>query len=304
MSATRVAVVDLGSNSTRLLIADVGTDRTVAEIERRSTVTRLGQGVDTTGRLDEQAMERVYAILARYREAIDAHAAAVAVGVLTSAVRDAANGAAFAEAVRTRFGIAARTIPGAEEARLTFAGATSERPASEPTAVIDIGGGSTEIVVGERGEPRFFVSTQVGVVRHTERHLHDDPPSAAQLQALREDAAATFAAQVPRDLGAAAAIAVAGTATQAAAMLGTEALAREELLTLLDRLAALPLERRRTFPGLDPERAPTIVAGVAVLLEALAALGLDAAEVSDHDILRGVALEHTAFLASPPQFSG
>lgn len=298
----RVAVVDLGSNSTRLLIADVGADGSIAEIERRSTVTRLGQGVDASGRLADEAMQRVYAVLGEYRRTIDQHQADPVVGVLTSAVRDAANGERFTDAVRTRFAIAARTIPGEEEARLTYLGATSDRPGTEPIAVIDIGGGSTEFVVGAGGTLRFHVSTQVGVVRHTERHLHDDPPAPEQLQALRADAAATFAAQVPAGLGASTAVAVAGTATQSAAILQHSVLTRAALADLLGRLAAQPLAQRRATPGLDPDRAPTIVAGVAILLEALAILGLEAAEASDHDILRGAALEHTAFLGPHPHF--
>jgi exopolyphosphatase/guanosine-5'-triphosphate,3'-diphosphate pyrophosphatase len=301
---TRVAVVDLGSNSTRLLVADIAGDGAITERERRSVVTRLGQGVDATGRLDPEAMERVYATLGDYRAIIDAEGADAAVGVLTSAVRDAANGAAFTQAVRERFGIAAQTIPGEVEARLTYLGATSERHTTEPTAVIDIGGGSTEVVVGAGDELRFHVSTQVGVVRHTERHLHDDPPTAAQLAALREDAAATFAEQLPADLGARHAIAVAGTATQTAAILGAEILESAALEQLLGRLASVPLEIRRQTAGLDPARAPTIVAGLAILLEVLANLGLHAAEASDHDILRGAALEHSAFLEPHPQFLG
>ncbi|MCW2968669.1 MAG: Ppx/GppA phosphatase [Solirubrobacteraceae bacterium] len=293
--STRIAVVDLGSNSTRLLVADLDPDGAIDELERRSTVTRLGQGVDTAHALAPEAMERVYATLTSYRQAIDELHADVAIGVLTSAVRDAANGAQFTATVRERFGIAARTIPGEEEARLTYLGATSERTATEPTAVIDVGGGSTEVVVGAGSELRFHVSTQVGVVRHSERHLHDDPPGERQLRALREDAAATFAQQVPQGLGARAGIAVAGTATQSAAMLGAPDLQRDALEELLERLAAMALEQRCTVPGLDPDRAPTIVAGVAVLLEAMSALGLGAVEASDHDILRGAVLEHTVF---------
>jgi exopolyphosphatase/guanosine-5'-triphosphate,3'-diphosphate pyrophosphatase len=211
-------------------------------------------------------------------------------------VRDAGNGAEFTRTVNQRFGIAARTIPGEEEARLTYLGATSERGGDEPTAVIDVGGGSTEIIVGAGKKLRFHVSTQVGVVRHSERHLHDDPPTAPQLAALREDAAATFAEQVPRDLGARAGIAVAGTATQSAAMLRADRLRRDALDDLLAHLAILPLAERRVVPGLDPDRAPTIVAGLAILLEAMAALGLAAVDASDNDILRGAVLEHRAFL--------
>ena len=294
MSVDRVAVVDLGSNSTRLLVADVHPDGSLVELERRSIVTRLGEGVEATGRLSGEAVERVHTALVEYRAAIDDLGAAVAVGVLTSAVRDAADGAAFAAEVREQFGIAARTIPGELEARLTYLGATADRDAGGPVAVIDIGGGSTELVVGQGPELRFHVSTQVGVVRHGERHLRDDPPE-GQLDALRRDAATVFAEQVPGGLGARSGIAVAGTATQTASILATSTLTRAALERLLARLAALPLAERRAVPGLDPDRAPTIVAGVAILLEAMAALGLDEVEASSHDLLRGAAREHTTF---------
>ncbi len=303
---TRVAVVDLGSNSTRLLIADVDEGGGVQELERRSIVTRLAQDVDRTQCLSDEAMERVFATLTEFRETIDGRGADTVVGVLTSAARDADNGTAFAAAVRERFAIDARTIPGDEEARLSFLGATSERaPDRTPTAVIDVGGGSTEMVVGIDGEIDFHVSTQVGVVRHSERHLHGDPPRAAELAALREDAAAAFAAAVPAEVRARvrAGIAVAGTPTMAAAMeleldvhdpdrVHGHVLGREVLETLLGRLAALALAERRGVRGLHPDRAATIVAGIAVLLEAMACLGLERVEVSEHDVLRGVALEH------------
>lgn len=301
----RVAVVDLGSNSTRLLIADVDGAQ-VSEVVRDSAVTRLGEGVEATGMLSPEAIDRVFAVLARYRREIDRHGAEAVVGVLTSAVRDAADGERFARAVRERFGIAARTISGEQEARLTYAGATSERADDVAVSVIDIGGGSTELVVGERGEVLFHASTQVGVVRHSERHLPSDPPTGAQLAALRADAGAAFAAVLrarPR-LRPRRAIAVAGTATQAAAIAGRRDLDRELLEDMLRRLAALPLARRREVAGLDPARAGTIVAGLAILLEALTALGLDAAVASEHDLLRGAALHCTAFVPSPPHLSG
>src|SRR4051794_29768094 len=291
----RVAVVDIGSNSTRLLIADLGDDGSITEVERESVVTRLGEGVDTSGRLADAAIERVYAVLTDYRRRIDDAGAPTTVGVLTSATRDAANGEEFTRTVRERFGIAARAIPGEEEARLTYLGATSTEDSDEPTVVIDIGGGSTEFVIGAGDKLLFHTSTQVGVVRHTERHLHDDPPTADQLPALRQDAAETFAAELPSGHPAQRAIAVAGTATQTAAILETTTLERQALEDLLQRLASVPLERRRATPGLDPARAPTIVAGLAILLEGLRALGLHAAEASDHDILRGAALQHTDF---------
>jgi exopolyphosphatase / guanosine-5'-triphosphate,3'-diphosphate pyrophosphatase len=305
MRALRVAVADLGSNSTRLLIADVSDDGSYQELVRRSTVTRLGQGVDSAGHLAEEAKERVLAVLEEYSAEVERLGAEVTVGVLTSAVRDSADGEAFAATIRERFGIAARAIPGDEEARLSYQGATSGHDTEHATLVIDIGGGSTELIVGTGADPAFHVSTQVGVVRHTERHLHGDPPTSEELAALRREAAAAFAIAVPDDVRAAEAIAIAGTATQCAAIALGEydrervqghVLARAELEEMLAMLAALPLERRRRVPGLDPDRAPTIVAGAAILLEALGALGLERVEVSENDILRGVALGYTAFL--------
>jgi exopolyphosphatase / guanosine-5'-triphosphate,3'-diphosphate pyrophosphatase len=302
----RVAVVDIGSNSTRLLVADVTADGALTELERRTRVTRLGDRVDRTGRLADDAMQRVLATLAEYRELIDRHGAGPTVAVLTSAVRDAANGSDFTARVRDDYGLDARAIAGDEEARLTFLGATSERPPGDatPTVVIDIGGGSTELVVGTGHEVGFHVSTQAGVVRHTERHIGHDPPEPAELDALAADVRAIFERQVPADIRerTRAAIAVAGTATSLGAIdLDLECFdpnkVHGHLLSvgscagILERLADLPETERRKVRGLHPDRAPTIVAGVVMLIEALRAFGLDSTEVSDHDILRGAALE-------------
>jgi exopolyphosphatase/guanosine-5'-triphosphate,3'-diphosphate pyrophosphatase len=295
----RVAVVDLGSNSTRLLVADVGDNGDITELDQRSTVTRLGQGVERTGVLADEAIERVVAALEEYRIAIDDLGAEITVGVLTSAARDAANGAELTNLVRGRFGIDAHTIGGDEEARLTYLGATSGREHTATTLVVDIGGGSTEFVVGRGGGLLFHVSTQVGVVRHSERHLPDDPPSRDQLAALRADVATAFEGH--RQDGVETGIAVAGTATSCAAiLLALEpydrdrvegyVLRRPELEQLLERTAAMTLGQRRELAGLQPGRAPTIVAGIAILLEAMTAFDLGEVTVSDHDILRGVAL--------------
>jgi exopolyphosphatase/guanosine-5'-triphosphate,3'-diphosphate pyrophosphatase len=304
----RVAVVDIGTNSTRLLIADVGPDGAVTDVDRRTTITRLGQGVDKTGLLANEAMERVFAALAGYREAIDAAGAEATVGVLTSAVRDARNGAEFTAAVAERYGVDARSISGDEEARLSFLGATSER-GDDPArlVVIDIGGGSTEFVVGERGEVAFHVSTQAGVVRHTERFLRSDPPAGEELQLLAQEAAEIFTGSIPPDVRASvqAGIAVAGTATSCAAIaqrLDPYDPARVEGFRLLRaqceeqlaRLAGMTEAERREVQGLHPDRAPTIVAGVVLLIEAMRAFGLDEVEVSEHDILRGAALAREA----------
>jgi exopolyphosphatase/guanosine-5'-triphosphate,3'-diphosphate pyrophosphatase len=281
-------------------------DGQLTELERRSVVTRLGQGVDASGALAPEAMQRVFDTLADYRALIDQHNAERTTAVLTSAVRDAANGPEFTSRVREEYGLDARTIPGEEEARLTFLGATSERPddAPGPAVVIDIGGGSTEFVVGDGRDLIFHVSTQAGVVRHSERHVHSDPPAPEELAALRREVRSIFEAEVPAGVRerARAAIAVAGTATSlasidqqldpydAAKVHGYE-LSVGRLEELLGELAAKTEDERRQITGLDPGRAPTIVAGTALLLEALSAFGLDATEVSDHDILRGTALE-------------
>jgi exopolyphosphatase/guanosine-5'-triphosphate,3'-diphosphate pyrophosphatase len=308
----RVAVVDIGTNSTRLLVADVapsagaGCAAVVAELERRSIVTRLGHGVDATGALDDAAVERVLSVLADYRAAIDALRAEHTVAVLTSAVRDAADGPDFAGRVRDEFGLDARTIPGDEEARLTFLGATSERAADAPApvVVIDIGGGSTEFVVGARDELLFHVSTQSGSVRQSERHLRSDPPAAGELAAMRAHVRSIIESEVPAEVraGTRAAIAVAGTATSLAAIdqklepydstrVHGYVLTLERAQKALDELAKMTDEERRHVPGLHPARAPTIVAGATHLVEALRAFNLDFTEVSEHDILRGAALE-------------
>ena len=302
----RVAVVDIGTNSTRLLVADVDDAGALTEVERRTEVTRLGQGVDRDGVLAEEAMGRVLATVDGYRRRIDHHGAERAVAVLTSAVRDAANGARFAARVRGEHGLDARVIDGDEEARLTFLGATNSRPADDPTptVVIDIGGGSTELVVGRGGEVSFHVSTQAGVVRHSERHVHTDPPRADELEALAADVRAILEAGVPPHVRATprGAIAVAGTPTSLAAIdLDLECYSSDavqgHLLTIgacaamRDRLAAMTEADRREVRGLHPDRAPTIVAGTVMLIEALGLFGLQETEVSDQDILHGAALE-------------
>ena len=300
----RVAVIDIGTNSTRLLVADVSDGR-VEELDRRTEVTRLGEGVDATGRLSDGAVARVSATLAGYRHAIDERGAERIVAVATSAMRDAANGPAFRDEIQAGFDIDARTISGDEEARLTFLGATAGRADGSETLVIDIGGGSTEYVTGHPGgDPDFHVSTRMGSVRQTERHLADDPPTPDQLEALAADARSIVEADVPADVRECVrqGIAVAGTATSLAAIdqrldpydpehVHGYRLSRDACEAMLARLAALPAAERREVTGLHPDRAPTIVAGVGILLESLRAFGLDRIEVSESDILHGAALD-------------
>ena len=301
----RVAVLDIGTNSTRLLIADVDASTgAVQELVRRSNVTRLGHGVDATGALDPDACQRVFDTVAAYAQEIAANGCEANLAVLTSAVRDASNGAEFAARLRDDYAIDARVLSGDEEAQLTFLGAMSgRRPVAEPTVVIDIGGGSTEFVVGRERTAGFHVSTHAGVVRMSERHIHSDPPEPSELQALAMDTRATFRAGVPESerqnvhLG----VAVAGTATSAASIemeldpydperVHGHMLRLATVELLLARLAEMDEAQRRRVIGLEPGRAPTIVAGMILLQEAMGAFSLEEVEVSEHDILFGGAL--------------
>jgi exopolyphosphatase / guanosine-5'-triphosphate,3'-diphosphate pyrophosphatase len=306
----RVAVIDIGTNSTRLLIADADASRSVVEeLLRRSEVTRLGHGVDAQGTLSEQAIARVLATLTEYRALIDSHDCEANMAVLTSAVRDASNGPPFAARVRHDFDLDARVLTGEEEAQLTFLGAMTGRPIDDPsesplpTVVIDIGGGSTEFIVGLGGTAGFHVSLPVGVVRMSERHIHSDPPSHEELQSLALDTRATFLDGLPPEQRAPVqrGIAVAGTATSAAAIdqhldpydrsrVHGYALLLASVEEMLARVAEMTEAQRRSLAGLHPDRAPTIVAGLIVLIEALRAFELEQVEVSEHDILFGGAL--------------
>jgi exopolyphosphatase/guanosine-5'-triphosphate,3'-diphosphate pyrophosphatase len=302
----KVAVVDIGTNSTRLLVAEVHAG-SLTELDRRTTVTRLGEGLEASGRLSDDAIRRVSDTLAEYREAIDTLGADREVAVATSAMRDAANGPAFRDEIGRRFGLDARTISGDEEAPLTFLGATAGRAARPAMLVIDIGGGSTEYVTGDPGnDPPFHVSTRMGSVRHTERHLHTDPPTTAELTALARDARAIVESEVPAGVRASveAGIAVAGTATSLAAIdqdldpyyparVHGYRLSASSCERIVDRLARLTVAERRGVKGLHPDRAPTIVAGAGILLESMRAFGLGEVEVSERDILHGAALTAT-----------
>jgi exopolyphosphatase / guanosine-5'-triphosphate,3'-diphosphate pyrophosphatase len=302
----KVAVVDVGSNSTRLLIAEVA-GSSVTEIERQSRVTRLGRGVDLSGQLSAEAIEAACSAIADYVDLCREAEVETVDAIATSAVRDASNGSAFVAELRERFALSARVLDGEEEARLTYLGATAERLPSEPTLVIDIGGGSTELVVGTGAEIAFHTSLQAGVVRHTERHIASDPPAATELEALAADVRALIEAALEgQSCAAAAGIAVAGTPTSLASIeIGLEtydpAQVHGHTLTLgaiqhlLSKLASAPLSKRVEITGLHPDRAPNIVAGVVILVETMRAFGLERIEVSEHDILYGTAL--TAVLA-------
>ena len=285
----RVAAVDLGTNTTRLLVADV-VDGRIEELHRETRITRLGEGVDARRRLLPVPIARVRNVLSDYRRTIESLGAERTLVVATSAVRDADNGEAFLGEIEWSYGFATRLVDGGDEAELTRRGV--EPPPG--TLVLDIGGGSTELIVDD-----FHVSLDLGSVRYTERFVHSDPPTAAELE---QCAVATRAVLQERVTARAdAAVGVAGTVTTLAALdLGLETYDRERvhghLLSLdgarrqLDRLASLSLAERREVPALEPERAPVIVAGAVILTETLVFFALDAIEVSERDILDAIAL--------------
>jgi exopolyphosphatase/guanosine-5'-triphosphate,3'-diphosphate pyrophosphatase len=299
-ASNRVAVIDVGTNSARLLVADVEGGR-VAPVERRSTVTRLGRGVDLSGRLSAEAIEDACAAIGEYVAVVEELGAGNVSAIATSAVRDAENGGAFVAELRERFALSARVLDGEEEARLTYLGATSERPPGEPTLVVDIGGGSTELIVGSGEDISFHTSLQAGVVRHTERHVATDPPTALELEALAADVRGLIEAAVEPAVRANAGIAVAGTPTSLAAVemklepydparVHGHVLSLRSTQRMLSQLASTPLSARVEVPGMHPDRAPTIVAGVVILVETMRAFELGEIEVSEHDILYGTAI--------------
>jgi exopolyphosphatase/guanosine-5'-triphosphate,3'-diphosphate pyrophosphatase len=284
----RVAAVDLGTNSTRLLVADV-VDTGVDEVARRLQITRLGEGVDERRRLLPVAIARVRNCLADYRREVESLGAERTLAIATSAVRDAENGEAFLGEIEWSYGFTTRLLSGHDEALLTFRGVTAGRAIEPDTLIVDVGGGSTELVLGGPDGVFFHTSLDLGCVRMTERFGDD------------VEACATYIRSTLPDLRARSAIGVAGTVTALAALdLGLveydadrvhgHMLTRAAVEKQLERLAALPLEERRRVPGLEPERAPVIVAGAVIVREVLKRYGLDALEASERDLLDGAAL--------------
>jgi exopolyphosphatase/guanosine-5'-triphosphate,3'-diphosphate pyrophosphatase len=295
----RVAVVDLGTITTRLLVADVDNGR-VEEVLRRTEITRLGEGVDERRKLLPLPIARVRNVLAEYRRELEGLGAERTLAVGTSAIRDAENGEAFLGEVEWSYGFTTRLLSGEEEGELTRRGVAGGRELEPGTLVLDIGGGSTELISdGSR------TSLDLGSVRLTERFLHSDPPTLEELEA----AAGAVRDALP-DLEPAQAIGVAGTITTLAALeLGEYdpervhgyRISRNAVDAQLERLASLPLAERRELPGLEPERAPVIVAGAVIVREVLDRYGLDSLEASERDILHGAALDAAAL---PPVEEG
>ena len=301
----RVATIDIGTNTVLLLVAERGPDGQLVAVEEHATITRLGQGVDKTRSLAPEAIERTNSCLDRYAEVVKRVGADKVAVVGTSAMRDAGGGDAVRAHVKARFGVEARTISGDEEARLTFAGALSglRVPGEGRVVVFDIGGGSTEVVDGDRSTRAigYAHSYDVGSVRLTERHVHGDPPSDAERAEVSRDAHDAFAS-VPDSARGVPVVGIAGTITTLAAVsLGLKDYdaARvhgftfdvRELERVVERLASVPLAERTKIPGLEPKRADVIVAGGMVALAFLARVGASALTVSDRGVRWGLAEE-------------
>ncbi len=291
----RVGAVDLGTNSTRLLVADVD-DGALVEVARRLAITRLGEGVDTSHALRAEAIARVHAVLDGYAAEAEELGVEHVLAVATSAARDASNGRDFLDGLASRYGWETRLLGGQEEGELMVRGVTSDRAVGAGTLIVDIGGGSTELIVGGPAGISFLTSLQAGCVRLTERFLASDPPAMEEL----EEAAAFVAGLLPA-LAVDAAIGVAGTVTTVAAIdLGLESydpvrihghrIGRAAVDRVLADLAALPLAERERVRGLEPARAPVIVGGLVVLREVMVRYDLGEIEASERDILHGVAL--------------
>lgn len=304
----RYAAIDIGTVTCRMLVADVAADGAITELAKEYAITNLGEGVDASGLLSRAAMDRVLAAVDRYLVVRDALAEpgrpVTTIAMATSATRDAANGAEFAALLAER-GVTLAVIPGQREAALSFLGASSGFP-GEDVAVVDIGGGSTEVVAGRAGaEPAMARSFDVGCRRMTERFLASDPPTAAERAAARawaHDEMVPYFADLRAAVGVGRMVAVAGTATTVVSV--REAMASydsarvhrafvsvADLRAVAERLEELPLTERERVVGLDPGRAPVIVAGMVILEEVLALMGLPGFTVSESDILDGMVLE-------------
>jgi len=301
---TRLAAVDIGTNSVRLLVADVeGTGRgaTLVPVERRMRITRLGQGVDKARTLAPEAIERSVTVLREYRQVIDDLGATKVRATATSAARDSSNREAFFVPATKALGVEPELLSGADEARLSFLGATAGLTAPSPYLVVDIGGGSTEFALGTT-EPEALCSIDVGCVRITEQFLTSDPPTPEELSgavSVVRDYLADVEREVPGARAARTLVGLAGTVTTIAAIeLGLpeydsaalhhfrlSKVAAEEVFRTL---ALESLEQRRHNPGLEPERVDVIVGGAVVLVAILRAFGFDEMLVSEADILDGL----------------
>jgi exopolyphosphatase / guanosine-5'-triphosphate,3'-diphosphate pyrophosphatase len=302
---TRVAAIDCGTNSIRLLIADAGPTGQLQDVVRTMRIVRLGEGVDRTGEFQEAALARTFDACTEYREMIEAAAVSATRFIATSASRDVRNRDAFIAGVEERLGVRPEVISGAEEARLSFLGALSavDPTVPGPVLVVDIGGGSTEFVLGTTA-PEQSRSVDIGCVRMTERHLVSDPPTQDQVDAVRADVrAALLAVQEQVDLGRARTlIGLAGTVTTVAAMsmglatydpkiLHGATMSCADVHRIAEQLIAMPRAERAALGFMHPGRVDVIAGGALILAEICRAVQASHVLVSEHDILDGIALE-------------
>jgi len=297
--AERFATIDVGTNTVLLLVAERGPDGAFRAVDERMELTRLGRGVDRTRQLSPEAMDDTERAIGAFAAAARDAGASRLVITATSAARDAQNGAAFFERASRAAGAPVEVISGDDEARAAYDSADRDfGGAGKPLVVVDIGGGSTELIYGQGGAVSFQRSFDVGAVRLTERWLHSDPPSRSELESLRRDLADTLQA-APRPPDHARLVGIAGTVTTLCALsLGLSAydgslvhgsrLAAAEVGALAARLAAMPLEERRELPGLPPKRADVIVAGAEILHAVMVTLGFDDLTVSDRGVRWGI----------------
>ncbi|MEU8524633.1 Ppx/GppA phosphatase family protein [Streptomyces sp. NPDC048629] len=300
---TRVAGIDCGTNSIRLLVADVHPETgELIELDRRMTIVRLGQGVDRTGRLAPEALERTFAACREYAGVIKELGAEKLRFVATSASRDAENREEFVSGVLDILGVEPEVISGDQEAEFSFTGATSELDGDDTYLVVDIGGGSTEFVVGNR-HVEAARSVDIGCVRLTERHVTSDPVSAEEIAAIRADvrAALDLAAETVPLAQAETLVGLAGSVTTVAAIaLGLEEydserihrsrISYERVVEVTDRLMGSTHDERAAISVMHPGRVDVIVAGALVLREIMERIGAREVVVSEHDILDGIAL--------------
>ncbi|SDF51198.1 Ppx/GppA phosphatase family protein [Klenkia brasiliensis] len=310
---TRVAAIDCGTNSLRLLVADVGETGGPVEVLRRMEVVRLGQGVDATGRLAPEAVERARVVLGEYAAQARELGVERTRMVATSASRDASNRADFEGMVQAVLGQLPDVVPGLEEAALSFAGATGSLAAAAaahgipvpaaPYLVVDIGGGSTEFVLGDADGVRAARSVDIGCVRLTERHLHGDPPTADEIQRAESDIRAALAevvAEVPVH-EAATLVGLAGSVTTVAALamdlpaydaaaIHGSRIPVGAVRSVTAGLLTATRARRAALPVMHPGRVDVIGGGSLVLRVVMDALAIDEVVVSEHDILDGIAL--------------
>ncbi len=317
MSSTRVAAIDCGTNSIRLLIADVDpVAGSLIDVDRRMEIVRLGEGVDRTGRLSSEALARTFVACDQYASVIGDRSVASVRFVATSASRDASNREEFEAGVLARLGVVPEIISGNEEAALSFRGATRElvQPSADdrgvgsaasarraPYLVVDIGGGSTEFVLGTAA-PEASVSVDIGCVRMTERHLRDDPPTVSQIQTATADIddAIASAGRVVSFATPSTLVGLAGSVTTVAALsLGLKTydsskihrsvISADEVRRVSDELLGMTRAQRAALPVMHPGRVDVIGAGALVLRRIMEATGAKEVLVSEHDILDGIA---------------